>query len=184
MYTAIKEAIIVEGRDDRAAVLKVVDAHIIETSGFGINSKIEEEIKAAYERVGIIIFTDPDKTGEDIRQWLTDKFPKAKQAYLARCDAERAGDIGVENAGSQAILDALLAAKAITSKREEKFSPKDMIKLGLSGQEGSVARREEIGRELGIGSGNAKRFLRKLNELDIEPEELEAAWRICTLRRV
>ena len=41
----IKEAIVVEGRDDTAAVKKAADGLIIETHGFGIKKETWELIK-------------------------------------------------------------------------------------------------------------------------------------------
>ena len=64
----IKEVIVVEGRDDEAAVKKAVDAEIITTHGYGISQKTYRRIEEAYERCGIIIFTDPDFAGENIRK--------------------------------------------------------------------------------------------------------------------
>ena len=55
----IKEAILVEGRYDKNALSQVVDAPIIETSGFGIFSDAEKMkllLRIAQKR-GIIIFT-------------------------------------------------------------------------------------------------------------------------------
>ena len=45
----IKEAIVVEGRDDTAAVKRAAEALIIETHGFGIKKETWNIIKKAYE---------------------------------------------------------------------------------------------------------------------------------------
>ena len=66
----IKEAVIVEGRDDTAAVKRGVDCHTIETHGFGISKSTFEAIEKAYNTIGIIILTDPDVAGEKIRKRL------------------------------------------------------------------------------------------------------------------
>ena len=47
----IKEAIVVEGRDDTAALRKVTDALIIETHGFGIKRETWELLEKAYGRL-------------------------------------------------------------------------------------------------------------------------------------
>ena len=78
------EAVVVEGRDDEAAVLRAVDAAVISTHGWGLPEGNVERIRAAYERTGIIILTDPDFAGENIRRRLSEQFPDAKHAYLAR----------------------------------------------------------------------------------------------------
>ena len=48
----IKEAIVVEGRDDTAALKKAVDAFIIETHGFGISRNTWDLLAKAYEEKG------------------------------------------------------------------------------------------------------------------------------------
>ena len=69
----IKEVIVVEGRDDTNAINRAVRAVTIETHGFGISKETWEKIAAAYENKGIIIFTDPDHAGEEIRKRDGDK---------------------------------------------------------------------------------------------------------------
>ena len=43
----LKETIVVEGKNDAAAVRRAVEADIIITSGFGINGNILERIRTA-----------------------------------------------------------------------------------------------------------------------------------------
>jgi ribonuclease M5 len=71
----IKEIIVVEGRDDEAAVKKAVEAETIATHGFGISQETFARIEKAYAERGIIIFTDPDHAGEKIRKRLSERFP-------------------------------------------------------------------------------------------------------------
>ena len=72
----IEQAIIVEGRDDVTAVSEAVNALIIPTHGFGITAETWGVIAKAYEEKGLIILTDPDHAGEEIRRKLTEKFPE------------------------------------------------------------------------------------------------------------
>ena len=176
--------VVVEGRDDEAAVLRAVDAAVISTHGWGLPDGNVERIRAAYERTGIIILTDPDFAGENIRRRLSEQFPDAKHAYLARPEAskrqgERVVDIGVENAAPEAIQAALLAARAQvqTGLSAETVTQADLIALGLAGGSGSTQLREALGKELGIGSCNAKAFARRLAAFGIRREEFLAAWR-------
>ena len=80
----IREVIVVEGKDDEAAVKKAVDAEVIITSGLGIEEKTIERICHAQQRTGVIIFTDPDFPGEKIRKMISEKVPGCKHAYLPR----------------------------------------------------------------------------------------------------
>lgn len=173
---SIKEIIVVEGRDDTIAIKRAVDALTIETHGFGIRPETIEIIKKAYEEKGIIIFTDPDHAGETIRKKLLEKFPNAKEAFLDRKSAEKKGDIGIENAEPEAIVEALSKARC-TERIESRslYSKEDIFRAGLTGRADSKHRREELGKKLGIGYGNAKTILAKLNKFEISTEEFNEA---------
>ena len=166
----IKEIVVVEGRDDTAAVKQAVIAETIETHGFGIRKETWDLIDKAHETRGIIVFTDPDHAGETIRKRILEKYPDAKEAFLARNDAYRAGDIGIENARPEAIEEALLKVCTRKEHEENLFTMDDMMLAGLTG-DGSKERRQALGKSLGIGYGNAKSFLRKLNEYGITREQ-------------
>ena len=58
----IREAIVVEGRYDKNTLSQLVDAVIIETSGFGIFSNKEKLklLRDIAEKRGLIVFTDSD----------------------------------------------------------------------------------------------------------------------------
>lgn len=171
----IKEVIVVEGKDDEAAVKKAVDAEIIITHGYGISQKTYKRIEEAYDRCGIIIFTDPDYAGENIRKKLSQRFPHAKHAFISKEAGTRDDDIGVENASPSAIIKALSGARAESRQKNELFSMGDMVNAGLCGGEEAAARRNRLGEILGIGYGNTKTFLRRLNNYGITVEEFNTA---------
>jgi len=167
----IKEIIIVEGRDDTAAVKRAVSGQTIETHGFGIKQETWALIEKAYRQAGIVIFTDPDYAGEQIRKKLTEKFPKAKQAYLSREDAVKSGDIGIEHAAPEDIIAALDCARCLREEESRVFTMSDMREYGLAGRLQSAEKRDKLGKALGIGYGNSKSFLNKLNRYGITREE-------------
>lgn len=169
----IKEAIVVEGRDDTAAVKRAAECLVIETHGFGIKKETWNLIGKAYEEQGIIIFTDPDFSGEEIRRKLTEKFPDAKQAFLPRSQALKKGDIGIENAEPEDIKEALLKAHCTDDTRGGNFTEEDLFRAGLAGKPDSAKRRQELGAIIGIGGGNAKAMLSKLNSFNISREEFD-----------
>jgi ribonuclease M5 len=178
--TRIKEVIVVEGRDDEAAVLRAAEAATIATHGYGIRQETLGLIENAYKKQGIIIFTDPDHAGEAIRKRLARQFPEAKHAFLSRSDAEKDGDIGIENALPAAILDALVRARADVGTgcaARVAFTTDILDEYGLTGLCGSGARRSALGKLLGIGECNASQFVKRLNKFGITREELEEACR-------
>ena len=167
----IREIIVVEGRDDEAAVKRAVEAETIATHGFGIREETFARIERAYKERGIIIFTDPDFAGEKIRKRLSQRFPEGKHAFLPREEALKDGDVGIENAEPESIREALHKARPVFSERRFEFTQSDMIDFGLSGNEGASVCRDKLGKRLGIGYGNGKVFLNRLNQYGIERRE-------------
>ena len=170
----IREVIVVEGKDDEAAVKRAVEAQVLITHGFGISGKTWKMIEEAYHRCGIIILTDPDHAGENIRRKLAERFPEAKHAFISREAGTRDDDIGVENASPESIRRAL---EKVRTEREtpSPFTMADMVGLGLSAGEGAADRRSRLGEILGIGYANTKTFLNRLNHYGITEEEFAEA---------
>jgi ribonuclease M5 len=171
----IKEIIVVEGKADVSAVKRAVDAQVISTNGLGINDKIINVIKKASKNKGIIILTDPDYPGKKIRNILASQIENCKHAFIPRDKANKDGDIGVENASKEAIIEALKNARAEVAENRQEFSYQDMVRYGLVGNDNASKRRSAIGDELGIGYCSAKQFLKRLNSFGISREELEDA---------
>ena len=171
----IKEIIVVEGRDDEAAVKRAAEAETIATHGFGIRQETFARIERAYTERGIIIFTDPDFAGEKIRKRLFERFPEGKHAFLPREEASRDGDIGIENASPESIREALDKARPVIFDKRAEFVQEDLLGYGLSGSAGAAARRDRLGKLLGIGYGNGKVFLNRLNQYGIERQEFVKA---------
>lgn len=167
----IKEIIVVEGKDDVSAIKRAIDAETITTGGFGLGSHVIERIKSAAERRGVIIFTDPDFAGEKIRGIISAQVPGCKHAFLPKEQATKDGDIGIENASPENIRLALQRARSQSVERSHEFTQNDLLYNGLIGFEGSAGRRDEVGRILGIGYGNAKQFLSRLNNYGVSREE-------------
>lgn len=167
----IKEAIIVEGRDDTAAINRAVSALTIETHGFGMPESMWGIIEKAYENQGIIIFTDPDYAGEKIRRKIAQRFPACKQAFLPKGKALKNGNVGVENATPEDIVEALQHAHCTSEDRKNAFTEEDLFVSGLIGCTDAKERREKLGNLLSIGYGNSKTFLKKLNQFNITKEE-------------
>lgn len=174
----VKEVIVVEGRDDTNAVLRAVEGFTIETHGFGIKKETWELLKKAYEEKGLIILTDPDYSGEEIRRKLTARFPNSRQAFLTRSEAERKGDIGIENASPEDIQEAIRKAHFTAASAEGEFTEADLFNAGLTGRNDAAQRRQKIGARLGIGYGNARGFLKKLNSFGVSREDFEESVRM------
>lgn len=172
-------AIVVEGRDDVSAVSRAVEALIIPTHGFGITKETWQVLENAYREKGLIILTDPDFSGEEIRSKLTGRFPEALQAYIAQDDALAGDDIGVENAVPEVIAAAVERALLNEEKKSARSKCADPVTMavlsdfGLVGCDGSGELRQAVCKKLGIGYGNGRALVRKLELWGIGTKELE-----------
>lgn len=163
----IKEAIVVEGRYDKNTLSQVVDAVIIETSGFGIFSNKEKLklLRDIADKRGLIIFTDSDSAGFMIRNHIKGAVDtaKIKQAYIPdvmgkekrKRSASKEGKLGVEGMQPEVIRQALIRAgatleddTAAAEKSGEPITKTDFFCMGLSGGAGSTSKRAQIIKEL------------------------------------
>ena len=162
---------------DVLAVRRAVEADCIITDGFRLRRAAIKNIRAAYEKRGIIVLTDPDTVGERIRARLTEMFPRARHAFIPVEDAINLsdGDVGVEQASPAAIRAALENVRTPMEQPTEIFSMSDMMAHGLTGTDDATARRARLGRHLGLGFANAKTFLRRLNTYGVTREEFITA---------
>lgn len=172
----IKEIIVVEGKDDEAAVKRAVDAEVISVHGFGIRGETFKLLKEAQRKKGIIILTDPDHAGETIRRRIEEVLgEKVKHAYIMRSEGLKKGDVGVENASPGAIREALEKARVTMEEKREVFTMAHLLKAGLTGREDSAKRRQELGKILRIGFANNATLLKRLNNYGITMEEFNLA---------
>lgn len=163
----IKEAIVVEGRYDKNTLSQIVDAPILETSGFGI-MKDKQQLsllrKVAQNR-GLIIFTDSDGAGFVIRNFLKGAIePKyLKHAYIPDITGKekrksapgKEGKLGVEGMTPQVIMDALRRSGATVLdednvKTTANITKQDMMELGLSGGTDSSMLRKQLLKKLDL----------------------------------
>ncbi len=68
----IRQAILVEGRYDKNTLAQIVEAPILETSGFGIfkDKKQMALLRQIAQKRGLIVFTDSDGAGFVIRNHI------------------------------------------------------------------------------------------------------------------
>lgn len=182
----IREIVVVEGIHDKERVQSAVAADVVVTGGSHIRPEVFGMLARAAGTRGVIVLTDPDFAGEQIRRRISEAFPACRHAFLSRAEAEAGRDVGVENASPDAIRAAFSAV------RDRCFSPRpaagvvwgDMLAGGLAGTAEAARRRECVGRELRIGYGNAKTFFKRLNALNVSRQEFEAALRRCAGRHL
>lgn len=163
----VKEVIVVEGRYDKNTLSQVVDAVIIETSGFGIFNDRQKQklLRAMAEARGLIVLTDSDGAGFVIRNFIKGCVNPAlvKHAYIPdvagkerrKAAPSKEGKLGVEGMRPEVLLNALARAGATIDEAEspaqsERISKADMYKRGLSGGTGSREKRAALIKSLDL----------------------------------
>lgn len=183
----IKFPIIVEGKYDKNTLLQIFDATVITTDGFGIfNSKEKQSlIRRLAASGGIILLTDSDGGGVQIRSFLSGILPRERIFHLyvpqikgkerRKSAPSRAGLLGVEGMRREVLLSVL--APFITTgegvgacrKNEENkrlVTRLDFYEDGLSGTEGSAERRKRLAKALDLPTTlGAKALIEAINLL-------------------
>lgn len=176
---SIQEIIVVEGKDDTKRIQEVLEADTIETIGSAINEEILERIAHAEAVRGVIVFTDPDFSGEKIRKIITEAIPTVKHAFISRrlaAPSKRGASLGVEHASDEAIIEALkhvMTPKAAGEVAE--VSQDVLIHYGLIAGASAKARREALGDRLRIGYTNGKQLRKRLKMFQLSEAEVIAA---------
>lgn len=161
----VREAVVVEGRCDKAKLSALIEGTIVETGGFAIfndRDKMELIRRLAAKR-GVIILTDSDGAGFLIRSKLSQCLPpgQVKHAYIPdiygkerrKAKPSKEGKLGVEGMTLETLWDCLIRAGAIIEgapggDAPQELTKADLFELGLSGGESSADRRKALQRRL------------------------------------
>ena len=155
----VSEVIIVEGKYDKNTLSQVVDAVILESSGFGIFNDKEKQklLRTLAEKRGLIVFTDPDGAGFVIRSFIKGCVPPeyVKHAYIPdvygkerrKAKASKEGKLGVEGMAPEILIEALCRAGATIdgeAAQSSQITKTDLYTKGLSGRENSAEKRKKL----------------------------------------
>ena len=185
----IKEAIVVEGRYDKNTLSQIVDAPILETSGFGIfkdKAQMALLCRIAQTR-GLIVFTDSDGAGFVIRNHIKSAIPGKylKHAYIPDIPGKekrksapgKEGKLGVEGMSREIILEALRRAGATIEGEEApqscRITKQDLMSLGLSGGPDAGAKRLALLKKLNLPEHMSPNAMLQALNLLYSLEELE-----------
>ena len=153
----ISMPIVVEGRYDKSSLSGFLDATIITTGGFSIfNNKEKQALIRRITSDGIIILTDSDGGGKQIRKFLAGMIPSDKihNLYIPKIEgkesrkkvASKSGTLGVEGMNKEVILRLLspFTNDNIASKERKMITKVDFFEDKLTGFENSSERRRAL----------------------------------------
>lgn len=162
----IDRPIIVEGKYDKIKLASLLDADIITTEGFGIFSSAEKLAlirKLAAPR-GVIVMTDSDGAGTQIRAHISSALPKEKVTHLyiprimgkerRKKTPSKAGTLGVEGMEIEMLREIFMpfsteGADKMASKGEA-VTKAHFFADGLTGVAGAVEKRDKLAAQFGL----------------------------------
>ena len=161
MKPKIKYPIIVEGKYDKNTLSQIFDCTVLVTGGFGIfNAKEKQVLLRRIAEDGVIVLTDSDGGGKQIRSFLSGILPKDKihNLYIPKIEgkerrkrgASKAGTLGVEGMEKD-VLSRVLApfivsddGKIPSFKGERTITKLDLFEHKLTGYPNSSERRAAL----------------------------------------
>jgi ribonuclease M5 len=175
----VREPIIVEGRYDKITLSNILDAQILTTDGFSVFKN--EEKRALLRRIaeprGVIVLTDSDGGGKQIRSFLSTLLPKEKVKHLyvpcvegkekRKKSRSRAGLLGVEGIDTETLRALFLpfAVDAPAPVRGRAVTKTDLYEHGLLGSDGATEKRAALCRHLSLPPLSSNALLETLNLL-------------------
>lgn len=160
----VDEAVIVEGRYDKLKLANIIDALIIETNGFSIFNDKEKMnfIKRLADERGLIVITDSDSGGFQIRRYISSGIDKEKIKHIYIPDVygkekrkkapSKQGKLGVEGMDESVLLSLFKKAdiSVSTSKRLDPLTSYDFYFLKLSGTSNAKENKKKLLKSLNL----------------------------------
>jgi len=164
--------IVVEGNTDEALLRTFINCEIVKTGGSAVTRGTIDYLKESSKHRKIIVLTDPDFPGTQIRNKLDDQIPNLHHAFVPKKLCIRKNKVGIAESNQEAIIDALEHLIINNGVAYGNLTNADLLELGLIGTENACTTREKIEETLHLGHTNGKTLLKRLNSLRITKEEL------------
>lgn len=185
----LRQAVIVEGKYDKIRLSNIIDAVIIPVHGFSIYRDKEKAdlIRTLARKTGIIILTDSDSAGFQIRNRIKNLahgsevinvyIPDIAGKESRKRQPSKEGLLGVEGVSDDILLAAFekagVFAETVSGERKNPITKADLLDLGLIGKENSASRRENLQKSLGLPKNLSANMLLEVLNVMYSREEFE-----------
>lgn len=175
MKYLIDGVIIVEGKTDVAFLSSFIDAEFVTTNGYDINQLEIEFVLKASETKKIIILSDSDNAGKQIRNRLNDLIPDAYNALVDITKCDKNNKNGVAECEKDEVINVLSPYFILETPKSEKVTMQNLSQFGLTGDSNSKTLRIKVCKRLRLGICNTKNMLKRINFLGITLQEIKEA---------
>ncbi len=169
----IKETIIVEGKNDKKKLLSFLNCDVITTNGSALDKKVLNLIKIAHDKNGVIIFTDPDYQGKQIRQKIQNFLNNScKHAFLKIEEARGPRKkIGIEHASTK-VINMSLKNVITFHNNKPSISWEEYFTLNLIGYNDSASLRKTVTDHFDMLYCNGKQLFKRLQMMRVTADEV------------
>ena len=183
----LSQAVIVEGKYDKIKLSALIDGVIIPTDGFRIYKDRQKiaMIKSIAEKQGIIILTDSDRAGFQIRGFVRSlaKNAKVTNIYIPQVEGKEKrkkspgaeGTLGVEGIGADTLRELFrrfgILEETGIQREKRQITRLDFYEDGIMGGAGAVQKRRALMARLGLPSYLATNSLLEVINLLMTYEE-------------
>lgn len=166
--------VVVEGINDEKKLKSInpsINTYVI--GGFGLNEENLNFLKEASKVNNIILFLDPDSTGEILRNKIKLSVPNTIDIFVNKEEAisKNGKKIGIEHLSNDLVIK-YLSNINLDNGNKNSITFLDLYELELLSKENSYQLRKIISQKLYLGNPNGKQFLSRLNILGITKEKL------------
>lgn len=177
--------VIVEGKYDKIKLSSVIDAHILPTGGFSLFRQKEKTalLRRICAEKGVIVLTDSDGGGRQIRSFLSGILPKEKvyHLYIPQVKGKekrkektgKAGLLGVEGMDTELLYTLFLPFAGEAPEPKGGMSKADFYLYGLSGTDKASENRRALCAALGFPDDMTANALLEAVNLLYTKEEFE-----------
>lgn len=165
-----KYVIVVEGTSDINKLKNLIDADFVSVNGSAISEEILQYLEELSKQREIIVLTDPDYPGEQIRKKISQRV-ECYHAFVDRKHASNGKKLGVAECDKEEIIRALKDF-VFLGEDNHSISFNEFCLLQLTGP-GSEERREKVAKHFSLGHCNSKTLFKRLNMLNITYQQIK-----------
>lgn len=172
MKKIINDVLVVEGSNDASYISSLVEALIVTTNGYEIPDKEIDFLKHLPKGKKVLILTDSDKAGGEIRQRLNDKLDNLENIYVDINQCNKNNKHGVAECDKNELLKVLkpYINEGVTQNR---LTTNDLVKIGVNTKD----KRDYLAKELHLGNCNNKTLLKRINYLGISLQKVNEIYK-------
>ena len=172
----IPGVIVVEGHHDVSKLSSLYESVFVVTNGYDIPEREINFLKALNKDTQIIVLTDLDVAGGEIRAKLNSIIPNAINIEIEAPKSSKKKGVA-----ECALIDIEKALDKYVGVKKEQLQI-DLYKLGIIGQENSKEIRNYLSNKFNLGLVNKNNMIARLNLLGISEEELITEIKYATSR--